>query len=442
MLMTILAFVLALGILVTFHELGHYWAAKRCGVRVLRFSVGFGKPLWKRVDRNGTEWVVAGIPLGGYVKMLEEPAVDAMPAQQREAFSRQPLRNRFFIVAAGPLANFVLAALLYAALGWVGTQEPAAVLGTPVANTAAYDAGLRGGDRIVEVDGQPVTSWGQVRWRLLKASLEGGSVSVGVTRAGRPLDFTLTLPANPGDPDTDPLRAAGLTLGGGNPRISTVVAGGPADSAGLKPGDVVTSVGSLVDPDVRSFIETIQNSVGRPLPVEVQRDGASLRLTVTPQAQSGGEGRHLGRVGVSLNADVAMVSVQHDAFESLWLGVTRTVETAWFSLKMLGRMLLGDVSWKNISGPVTIADYAGQTARLGLTAYVAFLALVSVSIGVLNLLPIPMLDGGHLMFYLVEMVRGRPTPDRWLEVGQRAGVAVLAGLMTLAIFNDLVRLLS
>lgn len=442
MLMTLLAFVVALGILVTFHELGHYWAARRCGVRVLRFSVGFGKPLWRRVDRQGTEWVLAGIPLGGYVKMLEEPAADAMPAQQREAFASQPLRNRFFIVAAGPLANFLLAALLYAVLNMAGTDEPAPFLAEPPAQTVAHSAGLRAGDKVVSVDGEPVASWGQVRWQLLQTSVEGGSVVLGIARNDRPMEIALTLPPGQADPDSDPLRFAGLMLASGKPRIASVSPDGVAAKAGLRTGDVVESVGSVANPDIRSFIDTVKSSTGLPLTVEVLRDGTRLTLTLTPQPQENTNGLPVGRVGVSLNSDVPLVHVQHGPIESIWMGTTRTVETAWFSLKMLGRMLVGDVSWKNISGPVTIADYAGQTARMGLTAYVAFLALVSVSIGVLNLLPIPMLDGGHLLFYLVEMVRGKPAPERWLELGQRAGVAVLAGLMTLAIFNDLMRLLG
>jgi len=440
MLTTILAFLVALGILITFHELGHYWAARRCGVRVLRFSVGFGKPLWRRVDRHGTEWVVAGIPLGGYVKMQEEPAADAMPAEQQEAFSRQPLRNRFFIVAAGPMANFILAALLYAGLGIVGTQEPAAILASPSTGSAAQLAGVQEGDRVLAVDGHPVSSWGQVRWQLLEHAVDGGDVTLSIARNDRPLDILLTLPRGNAQPDVDPLGLAGLSLAMGQPRIGNVMANGAGAAAGLREGDKVESVGQQQQPDVRRFIDVVKESAGKPLPISVLRDGALLSLTATPEPVSDPSGQTVGRLGVSLSSDTPLVNVQHGPLDSLWLGTTRTVETAWFSLKMLGRMITGDVSWKNISGPVTIADYAGQTARMGIASYIAFLALVSVSIGVLNLLPIPMLDGGHLMFYLIEMVRGKPAPERWLDLGHRAGVAVLAGLMTLAIFNDLMRL--
>jgi len=440
MLTTILAFLVALGILITFHELGHYWAARRCGVRVLRFSVGFGKPLWRRVDRHGTEWVVAGIPLGGYVKMQEEPAADAMPAEQLEAFSRQPLRNRFFIVAAGPMANFILAALLYAGLGLVGTQEPAAILASPSTGSAAQLAGVQEGDRVSAIDGHPVSSWGQVRWQLLEHAVDGGDVVLSIARSERPLDILLTLPRGNAQPDVDPLGLAGLSLAMGQPRIGNVTANSAGAAAGLREGDKIESVGQQQQPDVRRFIDVVKESAGKPLPISVLREGALLRLTATPEPVSDPSGQTVGRLGVSLSSDIPLVKVQHGPLDSLWLGTTRTVETAWFSLKMLGRMITGDVSWKNISGPVTIADYAGQTARMGIASYIAFLALVSVSIGVLNLLPIPMLDGGHLMFYLIEMVRGKPAPERWLDIGHRAGVTVLAGLMTLAIFNDLMRL--
>jgi len=440
MLTTILAFLVALGILITFHELGHYWAARRCGVRVLRFSVGFGKPIWRRVDRHGTEWAVAGIPLGGYVKMQDEPAADAMPAEQQQAFSKQPLRNRFFIVAAGPVANFILAALLYAGLGMVGTQEPAAILASPSAGSAAQLAGVQEGDRVTAVDGHSVSSWGQVRWQLLDHAVDGGNVLLSITRHDRPLDLSLTLPRGNAQPDVDPLGLAGLSLASGQPRIGSVMSNGAAAAAGLREGDKIESVGGQQQPDVRGFIEVVKENAGKPLAIGVLRDGALLRLTVTPEPFSDASGATIGRLGVSLNSEMPLVQVQHGPLDSLWLGVTRTFETAWFSLKMLGRMVMGDVSWKNISGPVTIADYAGQTARMGVASYIAFLALVSVSIGVLNLLPIPMLDGGHLMFYLIEMVRGKPAPERWFDIGQRAGMAVLAGLMTLAIFNDLVRL--
>ncbi|MFO7748376.1 MAG: RIP metalloprotease RseP, partial [Orrella sp.] len=305
-----------------------------------------------------------------------------------------------------------------------------------------YEAGIQAGDKVTNVGDTPVTSWRDVRWQLLDQSVSGGTVNLGIDRFDRPIQTTLTLPSSGANPESDSLASAGMALATGQPRIGQVQSDSAGAAAGLQSGDVVTSIGDLQDPDVRQMIDLVKDSAGQTLPLTINRDGASLALSVTPLAEQSEDGVTIGRIGVSLGTDVPMVTVQHGPLDSLWLGSVRTFETAWFSLKMLGKMVTGAVSWKNISGPVTIADYAGQTARIGFASYIAFLALVSVSIGVLNLLPIPMLDGGHLMFYLVEMVRGKPVPAKWMEVGQRAGVLVLGGLMTLAIFNDLTRLLS
>ncbi len=440
MLTTILAFVVALGIIITFHEYGHYWAARRCGVRVLRFSVGFGKPLLKRVDRHGTEWVVAGIPLGGYVKMQDEPEPGATEDEARATFSRQPLKNRFFIVSAGPMANFILAAVIYAALNLMGTEEPAAVLAEPPAASAAAAAGIEDGDRVVAVNGTAVDSWSQMRWQMLDDMVHGRTVRLTVARGGGNIDVPVALTAMGSDPEADVLGLTGLRLQAGQTRITNVQTNSAAAAAGIAANDLVESVNGLPITNTQSLIEQVQAHPGQRLEMVVRRDNQLLTLAVTPSAQDQPGGGAVGRIGVGLASDVQMVTIEHGIIQSTWLGVTRTVETAWFSLRMLGNMVVGVVSWKNISGPVTIADYAGQTAQMGLVAYLAFLALVSVSIGVLNLLPIPMLDGGHLMYYVVEMIRGKPTPERWMEIGQRFGIVVIGGLMTLAIFNDLTRL--
>ncbi len=442
MLTTIIAFVVALGIIITFHEYGHYWAAKRCGVKVLRFSVGFGKPLLKRMDRSGTEWVLAGIPLGGYVKMQDEPEPDATPEEAKKAFANQPVRNRFFIVSAGPIANFILAAVIYAALGMMGSQEPEAIIGQPPADSAAAMAGLESGDRVVAVNGSPVQSWNQMRWQMLDDMVQGGTVDLTVERLGVTSTRAVTLPGAGSDPEADTLGLAGIRLQPGKTVITSVVPDSAAQAAGLQAGDIIESVDGKAIADTRELISLVQASPGEPLRMVVQRGATPISVTVTPSAVQGDDAQTVGRIGTGLASDVPMVTIEHGVVQSVWQGVTRTAETAWFSLKMLGSMVTGAVSWKNISGPVTIADYAGQTAALGLTAYLAFLALVSVSIGVLNLLPIPMLDGGHLMFYVVEMVRGKPAPARWLEMGQRLGLFMLAGLMTLAVVNDVTRLLG
>ncbi|MBB5214131.1 RIP metalloprotease RseP [Parapusillimonas granuli] len=444
MLFTLLAFAVALGVLITFHELGHYWVARLCGVRVLTFSVGFGKIVFRRKDRHGTEWALSAIPLGGYVKMLDDPLPDASPEQAAQAFNRKSLRQRSAIVAAGPIANLLLAALLYSALNLAGTSEPAAILAAPPAHTQAAQAGVMAGDRITAVNGRPVQSWGEARWQLLDLLTAGGEARLQVdTGAGQARERVLRLrPAAIVPESADPMAEAGLALAMPRPRISGVNAGGAGEAAGLRDGDLILAVGGVENPSAGAVVREIQKYPGRPVAVTVQRDGAALALTVVPQAQAGEDGAQVGRIGVMLAADLPMVTVRYGLAESLYRGVAKTADTVWFSLKMMGRMLIGDVSMRNVSGPVTIADYAGQTARIGLAAYIGFLALISVSIGVLNLLPIPMLDGGHLMYYAFEAVRGKPLPEKWLENGQRIGLGLLAALMGLAFFNDFTRLFS
>ncbi len=450
MFFTLLAFAVALGVLITFHELGHYWVARRCGVRVLRFSVGFGKVLARRVDRHGTEWAFSAIPLGGYVKMLDEGVVAGTPvagtpvAADGQAFNQKSLLQRSAIVIAGPVANLLLAALLYAALGLVGTQEPAPVLDAPAPATAAALAGFQEGDRITSINGQEIQSWGEARWQLLDGLTSGGEVRVQVnTASGMSRERQLQLARGTIEPEGSDLMAeAGLALARPRAQITEVLAGGAGEQFGLRNGDIVVEVGQLHSPTPADMVKEIQASPGVPVSVKVLRDGTTLSFDVIPQADTAADGSNVGRIGVLLGADFPMVTVSYGVFDSLQRGVVRTAETAWFSLKMMGRMVVGDVSLRNVSGPVTIADYAGQTARIGLAAYIGFLALISVSIGVLNLLPIPMLDGGHLMYYAIEAVRGKPVPEKWMEAGQRIGLGLLAGLMGLAFFNDFMRLFS
>lgn len=441
MLFTLLAFAVALGVLITFHELGHYWVARRCGVKVLRFSVGFGKVLLRRVDRHGTEWAVSAIPLGGYVKMLDDPEPGVNTGQ---AFNQKSLRQRSAIVLAGPVANLVLAALLYTGLNLVGTHEPAAILAAPPASTMAAQAGLQAGDRITAVNRQAVQSWNEARWQLLDVLTGGGQVQLQVETAnGMQRERTLHLERARVEPDgADLMAEAGLSLAAPKPKVNQVNAGQAGEQAGLLPGDIVVRVGELQNPGAGAMVAEIQKHAGVPLPLTVLRDGAPLDLTVVPEGQAGADGATVGRIGVMLGADFPMVTVRYGLFDSVAKGVSRTVDTVWFSLKMMGRMVVGDISLRNVSGPVTIADYAGQTARIGFASYIGFLALISVSIGVLNLLPIPMLDGGHLLYYLIEAVRGKPIPEKWLENGQRIGLGLLAGLMGLAFFNDFTRLFS
>ena len=447
MLVTLIAFLFALGILITFHELGHYWVARWCGVKILRFSVGFGRVLLKRVDRNGTEWALSAIPLGGYVKMLdEEPTVagrtrTALSANP-ESFQAQSVGRRFAIVAAGPLFNLILAVLFYASINLLGTQEPAAILSKPPVNTPAAVAGLQGGDQIIAINQQPIASWPQMRWLFLQQFADGGQVEISFERGGSALTRTLEIPAVSDATTDDPMRRLGLGVGDPTPQIRAVVEASAAQAAGMMPGDVIVAIGGERQPDIEQVRKMIEAHANQPLELEVERQGQLQRLSLTPASVTLETGKTVGRAGIQFGGKLTMVEVSYGPFESLWLGAIKTIDTAWFSLKMMGKMLIGEVSIKNISGPVTIADYAGQTARIGWAAYVSFLALVSVSLGVLNLLPIPMLDGGHLLYYLIEIVRGSPPSARSVDWGQRAGMGVLAALMALALFNDLMRIFT
>ncbi|MBO1014238.1 RIP metalloprotease RseP [Achromobacter sp. SD115] len=443
MLFTLLAFAVALGSLIIFHELGHYWVARLCGVKVLRFSVGFGKVILRRTDRHGTEWAVSALPLGGYVKMQDDPPAGASPAEVAGAFNSKPVSQRIAIVAAGPIFNLILAVFLYAGLNMAGTEEPVAVIAQPAAGTPAAQAGLLSGDHILAIDGEEIASWSDARWRLMDVMATGGSARIEVkTPAGAVQQRELVLPSNTMDPaGGDPLAAAGVRLAQPKPAVRVVNDGGEGQAAGLRAGDLVLAVNGVPTPDTGTLVRQIQESAGQTLALTLARDGANISLNVTPRAETV-NGQQIGRLGVQLGGDIPMVTVRYGVFESLWKGAVRTWDTAWFSLRMMGRMVTGDVSWRNVSGPVTIADYAGQTARIGIVAYIAYIALISISLGVLNLLPIPMLDGGHLLYYLVEIVRGSPPPARWIDIGQRAGIGLLASLMGLALFNDFTRLFT
>ncbi len=443
MLFTLLAFAVALGTLIVFHELGHYWVARLCGVKILRFSVGFGKVVASRHDRHGTEWALSAWPLGGYVKMQDDPPPGASAEEAAAAFSRKPVGQRIAIVAAGPIFNLILAVFLYAGLNMAGTEEPVAVIAQPAAETPAARAGLLPGDRILAIDGEQIASWSDARWRLMDVMATGGTTQIEVRNASGSVHLReLALPSNSMDPSGgDPLAAAGIRLAQPRPAVRAVIDGGEGQAAGLRPGDLVVAVDGAPTPDTGALVRQIQESAGKTLALTLVRDGAEISLNVTPRVETV-DGREIGRLGVQLGGDVPMVTVRYGVFESLWRGAVRTWDTAWFSLRMMGRMVTGDVSWRNVSGPVTIADYAGQTARIGIVAYIAYIALISISLGVLNLLPIPMLDGGHLLYYLVEIVRGSPPPARWIDIGQRAGIGLLAGLMGLALFNDFTRLFT
>ncbi|MCP1632624.1 RIP metalloprotease RseP [Kerstersia gyiorum] len=445
MLYTLITFLVALGILVTIHELGHYSVARFFNVRILRFSVGFGRVLWQKRDARGTEWAVSMIPLGGYVKMADDGLGGdvGIGSGKGVPFNRLNVYRRIAVVLAGPVCNLLLAAVLYAILGMMGSREPQPVLADPQEGSAAALAGVASGDRIQAIDGRKVETWSDARWLLLDKLTAGGTLRMDVTdRAGQPRQRLLVLQGDRLEHDADPLVGAGLTLQAANPYIRSVISGGAGEAAGLKDGDKVLRAGSQESPDVPRLLAEIQAHGGQPLELRVRRGNTELDLTLVPAEARLEDGRVVGRIGAQLAADLPMVDRRYGPLEAISHGVVRTWETSLFTLRMMGRMLTGTVSWRNINGPVAIADYAGQSARVGLDAYIGFLALLSVSLGVLNLLPIPTLDGGHLLYYFAEIVRGRPLPDNWLEIGQRFGMILLAALMGLALFNDIGRIVT
>jgi regulator of sigma E protease len=449
--LTIVAFIIALGLLIAVHEYGHYRVAVACGVKVLKFSIGFGTPLftWKaRKPRPGqdTEFVIGAFPLGGFVRMLDEREGDVAPEERHRAFNTQPLRSRTAIVAAGPLANLLLAVLLYAIVNWWGMEEPQPILASPVAGSIAQQAGLKGGEKVVRAgfDGQVAEAAGsfeEVRWLLTRGALDRRDVRL-VLEDAREVVLPLSQ-LRVEEADAQLFRKVGLLGPWTRPVLGDVMAGSAAERSGLKKDDLVVAIGGEPVVDGHQLRERIRAQVdgtkAREAVWRIVRDGRELELKVTPDVVTEGASAR-GRIGAYVGAPPATVKVRRGPIEGLWNGVVRTWEVSELTLRMMGRMVIGQASLKNLSGPLTIADYAGKSASLGLTQYLLFLALISVSLGVLNLLPLPVLDGGHLMYYLWEAVTGKSVSDAWMERLQRGGVAVLLVMMSIALFNDVTRL--
>ena len=457
-LVELIAFAVAIGVLVVVHEYGHYRVARWCGVKVLRFSIGFGQPVARWVSRRtGTEWTLSALPLGGYVKMLDErePGADIKPEELAQAFNRQSVFKRIAIVAAGPIANFLLAIVLFSVVFATGVTEPAAVLAPPAAGTVAARAGFDGNETIVSIrdvhagDAQgseavPVRSWSDLRWKLLAAAFDHREVVLGARDGGAStFDFRVDLRNVPeSELDDDFMTHLGFETGGGTLSVASVQPGSAAERAGLKAGDKLLALDGKPIGGASRFIDAVKHHAGQPVDLRVERGGATQTVSIVPQAQRDDEtGQQVGRIGAALSMHTPSVDVRYGPIESLRLGAHRTWDIAVYSLKMFGRMITGNASLKNLSGPVTIADYAGKSARLGPSAFLSFLALVSISLGVLNLLPIPVLDGGHLLYYLVEAATGKAVSERWQLILQRAGLICIVALSAIALFNDLARLI-
>jgi regulator of sigma E protease len=449
---TILAFLVTLGCLIVIHELGHYWVARLCNVKVLRFSVGFGRPVWsRRYGPDATEWAVAAFPLGGYVKMLDEREGHVDAREAHRAFNRQTVGKRFAIVLAGPLANFILAIVLYWALFIHGVPGLKPVIGPVPEKTPAALAGFKAGDTIVKIGEEPVQTWQDARWLLLQHAVNKEHTpvttrSVSGELAQRELDVSQLTPA---DLDSDFLRALGLARQQPplKPVIGNVVGGGPAERAGLKAGDEITAINGREVDAWEDIVAAVRAHPGQELTFEVSREGVrTAPQRVTPDVYTEA-GQPIGRIGAGPKVDPAALKsltteVRYGPVDALGKALYKTWDTSVFSLQMLGRMIVGEVSLKNLSGPITIADYAGQSAQLGWISYLLFLSLISISLGVLNLLPVPLLDGGHLMYYIFEVFKGSPVSDKAIEIGQHLGMALLFVLMAFALYNDINRLIS
>jgi regulator of sigma E protease len=446
---TLLAFIAAIAILVVIHEMGHYCVARLCGVKVLRFSVGFGKTIYtKRFANSETDWVISAIPLGGYVKMLDEREGKVVAQELHLAFNRKPVLQRMAIVVAGPVANLLLAILLFWALFIYGVPSLKPVLGKVLPNTPAATASLQAQETIISINEQAIPSWEQVSWVLLDLALQGATEAhiEARTTQGEVVRHVLNLRAlTPDNMDENFLHSLGLQPYQPlvPPVIGKLVEGGVAQRAGLLSNDKILRVDSQRIEDWKELVEAVRGHPGQLLKLEIERSGTLRVLNLTPEIASEAN-ITVGKIGAApyidrRELDALLTVVRYTPLAAFEHAVRKTWEISKVSLKTLGKMVIGEMSLKNLSGPITIADYAGQSAQMGIVAYLNFLALISISLGVLNLLPIPLLDGGHLLYYMAELIKGSPMSENAWGAGQKVGIVLLFTLMALALFNDFSR---
>jgi regulator of sigma E protease len=453
-LFNIAAFIVAVGLLVTVHEFGHYWVARRLGVKVLRFSVGFGRPLLKRTaGADRTEYVVAAVPLGGYVKMLDEREGDVPAADLPRAFNRQSVYRRMAIVAAGPMFNFLFAVAAYWLMFVIGVAGVKPIVGDVEPGSPADVAGFKSQEEILAVEGEPTPTWESARFAILEAGIDGEGIRVQVRDDAQVLHERLLVPPSQGllkQSDTDLLTQLGLEPW--RPPLPPVIAevseDGAAAAGGLRAGDRVLSADGEAVRDVDQWISIIQAHPGEELPVQVRRDGELVELVLRPRPK-GQDGEQIGFIGASITVEVPdelrermRAVVRHGPLEAIGTAAVKTWDMSVLTLRVLGKLVIGEADLRNISGPITIAQYAGLSASLGIEKFLSFLAVVSISLGILNLLPIPVLDGGHLFYYVIEVVKGSPLSEAAEAIGQRIGLALLMLLMTVAFYNDILRLMS
>ena len=452
LLFTIIAFVFALSLLIVFHEFGHYLIARLYNVKVLRFSIGFGRPLIKKYwGRDQTEWVIAAFPIGGYVKMLDEREGEVAPEDLTRSFNRKPVAHRFAIVSAGPIANFLLAILLYWLLFMHGFSGMKPVLGPIIPETPAAMAAFESGETIVKIGSEPILTWQDARWILLARAIERSPNLIVETlnQSGQVIWRKMDLSKiNADDLDADFLKKIGLNIYQPEikPVIAQVIKNGAGDRAGLLPNDEILFVNRVKTVWWKDLVRQIRDNPEQLLVMEIQRGNTKVSLNVTPDVAIE-NGEQIGKIGVGPKIDRSrlenlLVEVSYPAGTAMIRAIVKTWETSVFTLQMIWKMVMGEVSWKNVSGPITIADYAGKSAQMGIASYLGFLALISISLGVLNLLPIPLLDGGHLMYYVIEIIKGSPLSEKVMEIGQQLGMVLLFTLMAFAVYNDINRFIS
>ncbi len=449
LLFTLLATIVALGLLVTIHEYGHFWVARRCGVKVLRFSVGFGSALLRWHDKRGTEYVIAAIPLGGYVKMLDEREGPVEAGEIDQAFNRKDVKKRIAIVAAGPVANFLLAIAAFWLIAVFGITTIAPVLGPVQPDSVAEQAGLREGLELVEINGVPTRSWHDVNLQLIRRLGETGQLQVMAreTAEATPESFTLQLQDwLRGADQPDPIASLGITSWQPTiePVLGQVSSDGAASRAGLEEGDLILEINQEPVQDwVTQVVPMIQRSPGVPLVLGIERDGRRLSLTVTPESREQNN-QTVGVIGAGVSAfdwpEHMVRTIEYNPFVAVPVAVRQTWNMTVLTLDSLKKMITGLVSAKNLSGPITIAKVAGASAKSGPESFLSFIAYLSISLGVLNLLPIPVLDGGHLVYYTAEWIRGKPLSERLQAWGLQIGLTLIVGVMVFAIYNDISRL--
>jgi regulator of sigma E protease len=440
---SVLALIVTLGILVTVHEYGHYWVARRCGVKVLRFSVGFGKILWSRTDKNGTEFAIAAIPLGGYVKMLDEregPVADELLDQ---SFNRKTVWQRMAIVLAGPAANILFAIFAYWIMFMVGVSQVKPIVGELAPQGIADNSGMQSNQLITAVDGQAVESWQQVNFQLLARIGETGEIEISAGDQSYSLAIQEWL-SNAEQPN--PLTDLGIQPY--RPQVPAILAelqdGKAAKQAGLLPGDLIEKVDGVAIQQWYDFVELVQASAGKALNIQIMRNQQALELTLIPGVRVLENGKTVGFVGAMVQPPVIpddfVTTLRYNPITALLKGAEKTWNMSVVTLDSIGKMIQGLLSVKNLSGPITIAKVANDSAQAGFEAFVGFLAYISIMLAIVNLLPIPVLDGGHFLFYVIEAIKGSPVSEKIQLMGMKLGMTMMLMIMVVAMFNDVSRL--